>query len=226
MSESVNRCGGFALGVLLACGASSALASGKNDQDFAGLLGLLPGTYQNFTQANSDKNAGVDPAHGKELLTVLELEAQVLAEHVFYVVESAADDSHRIFSERLWVLEQAKGGVFIQSVYAFAQPERWRAGLNSPELFQALVPTDVKRLNGCEVIWKRNTVAYTGANNGATCTLSAGADEPNYHLIQQLWLSGEQFSISEVRTDELGKPIGPIYADPIFRFVRRAVAAQ
>jgi hypothetical protein len=214
----------LALAALLAAGLGSALAASKDDQDFAGLLGLLPGTYQNFTQANSDKTSGVEPAHGKELLTVLELEAQVLAEHVFYVVESAADDSHRIFSERLWVLEQAKGGVFIQSVYTFIQPERWRAGLSSPELFQALVPTDVHRLTGCEVIWKRNSVAYTGANNGATCALSAGADEPNYHLIQQLWLSGEQFSISELRTDELGKPIGPAYVDPIFRFVRRASA--
>lgn len=220
MSESLPRLG-LALALLLA-GVSSAQASGKDDQDFAGLLRLLPGTYQNFTQANSDKNSGVEPAHGKELLTVLELEAPVLAEHVFYVVEAAAEDSHRIFSERLWVLEQAKGGVFIQSVYAFAQPERWRAGLSSPELFQALVPTDVHRLSGCEVLWRRNSVAYTGANNGATCTLSAGADEPNYHLLQQLWLSGEQFSISEVRTDELGKPIGPAYVDPIFRFVRRA----
>jgi len=223
MSESMHR-SALALAVLLAAGASSALASSKEDQDFAGLLGLLPGTYQNFTQANSDKSSGIEPAHGKELLTVLQLEAQVLAEHVFYVVESAADDSHRIFSERLWVLEQAKGGVFIQSVYTFVQPERWRAGLSSPELFQALVPTDVHRLNGCEVLWRRNTVAYTGANNGATCTLSAGADEPNYHLIQQLWLSGEQFSISELRTDELGKPTGPAYLDPIFRFVRRATA--
>jgi hypothetical protein len=223
MSESLHR-SALVLAVLLAAGLSSALAASKDDQNFAGLLGLLPGTYQNFTQANSDKSSGVEPAHGKELLTVLELEAQVLAEHVFYVVEAAADDSHRIFSERLWVLEQAKGGKFIQSVYTFNQPERWRAGLSSPELFQALVPTDVHRLNGCEVIWQRNTVAYTGANNGATCTLSAGADEPNYHLFQQLWLSGEQFSISELRTDELGKPIGPTYVDPIFRFVRRAAA--
>jgi len=223
MSESKHR-SALALAALLAAGVSSALASSKDDQDFAGLLALLPGTYQNFTQANSDKSSGVEPAHGKELLTVLELEAQVLAEHVFYVVEAAADDSHRIFSERLWVLEQAKNGVFIQSVYTFNQPQRWRAGLSSPELFQALVPTDVHRLTGCEVLWKRNTVAFTGANNGATCTLSAGADEPNYHLFQQLWLSGEQFSISELRTDELGKPIGPTYVDPIFRFVRRAAA--
>jgi len=97
MSESMHR-SALALAVLLAAGASSALASSKEDQDFAGLLGLLPGTYQNFTQANSDKSSGIEPAHGKELLTVLQLEAQVLAEHVFYVVESAADDSHRIFS--------------------------------------------------------------------------------------------------------------------------------
>jgi hypothetical protein len=225
MSKSTHRPALF-VSLLLAGATGSVFASSKDDQDFAGLLGLLPGTYQNFTQANADKNAGIDPAHGKELLTVIELEAQVLAEHVYYVVEASAEDSHRIFSERLWVLEQAKGAVAIQSVYSFVQPERWRAGLTSPELFQALVPSDVRRLSGCEVIWHRNSVAYTGANNGLTCTLSAGADEPNYHLVQQLWLGGEQFSISEVRTDELGKPLGPAYVDPIFRFVRRAVAAQ
>src|SRR5688500_18736837 len=124
---------------LLAClalgGCSTQLK--KAQSDLAELADLLQGRYNNGAQAEADAKDGLEP-HTAVVLDIVRIDRPLLSNYVFYVQESAAGDPRRVTQQRLYTFTPVKDGTILESVYSFAQPNRWRDGHQNAGLFQAL----------------------------------------------------------------------------------------
>jgi hypothetical protein len=164
----------------------------KREAELTELLNWLPGGYDNAEQANSDAQAGVRPPHAHVALAILKVYTPRLGHHVLYAQESAPDDARRIMSERLFSFSVDDKRGIVESVYTFAEPLRWRDGLEHPELFTSVVVDDVLSVPGCELLWKKAGERFSAAPEPGHChdpTAAATSAE----------LGGESFQLAGYR---------------------------
>ncbi|MFO1410693.1 MAG: CpcT/CpeT family chromophore lyase [Steroidobacteraceae bacterium] len=175
--------------------------------DPAMLAALLAGRYDNAAQAQAEARAGEADAHAALVLVITPVAAPLVADTVLFVQESAADDPRRVFSQRIWVVGSDARHHVMHGVYRFAEPERWRAGAASPELFRALLVRDLEPVAGCDVRWSRGERGLRGANDPAQCRV-AGPDGVALGLEQVLEFDGTTLASSERTLDARGAAAG------------------
>jgi hypothetical protein len=179
-------------GALLLC-ALAALAACTTQSDLrksemADLSLVLPGLYSN----------------PKQVLLILNVFSPMLTGTVLYVRESDAADSRRVYSERIWILDVSGANHIVATAYAFEQPDRWREGAESPELFRSLMQQDLRPLPGCELIWEKTARGYNATSASPRCP--------------QSWkLEGDQLAFSERAVDPT-----PGAPDTYFHFIRES----
>ena len=159
------------------------------------LAAQLPGEYHNPRQQ----------------LTILRLAAPMVGDQIFYVRETMADDSRRVISERVWSLDVAAGARILAVAYALDDPERWRGGAESPELFRSLLQRDLRSLPGCEMEWTKSPSGFTARGTSAFCP--------------QSWrLEGDTLSFSDKpnAAGTIGGAMPPGGTDPYYHFLRSA----
>ncbi len=164
---------GLAVLCLALLGSGCATDSKLREADLARLASLLPGRYDNA------EPAAAEPSRGPELalqFDVVRIYAPFLGEHVFYAQEGVVGDARRVLSQRLLVLEVNEGRI-VQNTLGLADPTRWRNGHRDPDLFKALMYTDVVRSSaGCSLEWRAVAGAFEGsALAGAGCDAGASA---------------------------------------------------
>ncbi|MDE2220191.1 MAG: hypothetical protein KGJ52_07430 [Gammaproteobacteria bacterium] len=180
--------------LLSACSAQADLRRAE----LAALAVQLPGEYRNPRQE----------------LSIVRLPAPMVGDQVFYVRETMADDSRRVISERIWSLDVVAGARILAVAYALDEPERWRGGAASPELFRSLLMRDLRSLPGCELEWTKDPRGFTAKGISAFCP--------------QSWrLEGDELSFSDQASaaGTIGGAIPPGGKDLYFHF-RRAVGAR
>src|SRR4029077_12704241 len=121
----------------------------KRESELTELLGLLPGSYENGAQANSDPQNGVRPPHAHVALLIAKVYSPRLGHHVLFAQETAAEDPLRVMSERLFSFTVDEKRGILESVYTFTEPLRWREGPEHLELFTSVVAEDVRSVPGC-----------------------------------------------------------------------------
>ena len=157
----------LALGVAL-LGGGCATDSRLREADLARLAALLPGRYDNAA-------AGREPELALRL-DVLRIYAPFLGGQVFYAQEGVLGDERRVLSQRLLVLA-VEDGAIVQRTLALADPQRWRNGNRDPDLFKALMYTDVASgAAGCAIEWRAVDAGFAGrVLPGSGCDPSVGA---------------------------------------------------
>ncbi len=174
----------LALGGALALAACTSTATLRKSQ-LSVLADQLPGNYGNPQQA----------------LIIMRVAAPLVGDQVFYVRETAADDARRVVSERVWSLQVAADGGIVGGVYALQEPERWRSGLEGPELFRSLLMRDLRPLPGCELLWTSGAQGFSASSASAGCP--------------QRWrLEGDAIAFSD-------QPAAAASPDPYFHLVRK-----
>jgi hypothetical protein len=175
----------LALGGLLALAACTSTSNLRKSQ-LASLAVQLPGNYGNPQQS----------------LIIMRVAAPLVGDQVFYVRETAANDVRRIVSERIWSLQVAADGGIVGGVYALQEPERWRVGVESPELFRSLLLRDLRPLLGCELLWTSGAQGYSATSASNSCP-------------QHWQLEGDAIAFSEAVWPTVSS------SDPYFHLVRR-----
>jgi hypothetical protein len=174
----------------LALGGALALAACTSTADLsktklATLAEVLPGNYGNPQQA----------------LIIMRVTAPLVGDQVFYVRETAANDARRVVSERIWSLQVAADGGIVGGVYGLQESERWRNGVEDPELFRSLLMRDLRTMPGCELLWTSNAHGFSATSASQRCP--------------QRWrLEGDGLDFSEKPVTAAASP------DPFFHFVR------
>jgi hypothetical protein len=172
-----------ALGGAMALAACTTTADLSKSQ-LATLAEQLPGNYGNPQQA----------------LVIMRVAAPLVGDQVFFVRETAANDARRIVSERIWSLQVAADGGIVGGVYGLQEPDRWRVGVESPELFRSLLMRDLRPLPGCELLWTSSAHGFSATSASPRCP--------------QRWrLEGDSLAFSEQAATDASP-------DPYFHFVR------
>jgi len=219
--------------LLLSAMIAAAFAAGaaqpkKEDVMLAELAAMLGGSYDNLAQSRASSE------HPALRLLVVPVEAPGVADHVFYVQETAADDARRVLSQRLYILsvvprrEQA-----VMTQLEFNEPSRWRDGHLKRELFRALLMQDLRLRSGCDLLWirkpaekaggKAGPAGFVAANNG-TCRASSRLTGETVKVEQRMELDADGFAVFEQQRDAAGALVSGDLRDPFFRFSRRADA--
>src|SRR5947209_1820946 len=95
------------------------------------LVAMFPGHYDNTAQVEADIAHGVQPPHEALALDIVQIEAIMIGENVFYVQESIAGDPHRVLGQKVVMFGVVKNDV-VQTDYSLAEPHRWRNGQLNP----------------------------------------------------------------------------------------------
>lgn len=147
---------GLALAVLALLGACSN-TSNLRKAELSELATWLPGTYLN----------------GQRALAFVPIYAPFISDNVFFTEEWSTQGSRSVMSQRVVAFEVVDKQI-VQASYAFAEPGRWRAGLQHPDLFKSLMEQDLKVQAGCEMLWVKDADAdkFVGANDRKQCRAS------------------------------------------------------
>jgi hypothetical protein len=177
--------------LLLAVAATLTACTSQEDlrqAEVKDLAVLLPGVY----------------ANPQQVLVIMNIFAPMMSGNLLYVRETAADDVRRVISERIWSIDVNANNHIVATVYSFGQPDRWRNGVEDPELFRSMMQDDVRQMAGCELIWEKTARGYNASSASPRCPQSWKFD-------------GDQLAFSDRPVDP--RPGAP---DSYFHFVRQS----
>jgi len=207
----------LACAVLLAALTACTSQQELRKAELATLMAALPGAYDNLQQVQADTAAGHGGAHAPQALLILRLQSPLVGDDVLYVRETAADDARRVTAERVWSLKVDATGRILATQARFEEPDRWRIGLESPELFRSLLLRDLQVIEACELLWSKSATGFSGDTSGNGCRRGGGA------LQLQHWrLGSEALELSEDSNPAAPAPGAPLNAGAdTYRFQRR-----
>jgi CpeT/CpcT family (DUF1001) len=210
------------LGLLLLLPVCGIGASKKErERSFDTLLQVLPGQYDNRTQAKNDASG----AHAAVAVVINPVNSLALGKAVMFERETAADDPRRILAQHIWTFElDKKSEHLVQTVYVFKEPLRWLHASDDPYVLQSVLPEDLSPLTGCKLIWSKSDYGFAAITNAAACKASAGAEG------MLIWQSAEVRGTDLLVNEQLSGPDGSFEgtADSAssYRFERRSGPSQ
>lgn len=193
----VERCAVLALLALLtACSNTSDLRKAELDE----LTSWLPGTYDS----------------GNVEIAFVPIYAPFLSENVFFAEESLAQGGGRVVSQRVLAFEVIDKQI-VQASYVLADPARWRAGLQHPDLFKSLMEQDLKVQSGCEMLWVKDEGKFVGANDRKQCRTSRSTGGLAY-LDARAELTPDDFARADRYYDAAGRQLAGRKDESLDRF--------
>ncbi len=194
----------------------------RRDGELQALLALLPGHYDNLAQVRAEAAQGL-PQREALLLAIVPVYAPLIGDHVFYLQEAVATDARRVTAQQLFTLQVSGGDpLLIQTQLALAEPNRWRDGDRTPDLFKSLLPTDVRTLTGCELTWHQRPGGFDAASDPAYCRASSRVTGEALRVARTLQLRADSLQITEQRSDATGVVVQGGPGDTGHRYQRRA----
>jgi hypothetical protein len=173
----------IAVGVLPGCASPARRA----EQDLSTLAQRLPGRYAASTVS----------------MSIETVSAQAVGDNVYYVRETDAQDARLVLWQGIWTLSlDPRSKTVLQRSYLFTEPRRWLRVGQSPELLMSLLPTDLRQLAGCGLLWKATPMGFTASANGQC---EPGSDAQGLWLPRAATLSDAGLMLSERRVDAQGR---------------------
>jgi hypothetical protein len=195
------------------------LQSQVHEAEFYQLVALLPGDYDNTTQAQGDVQRGVHPPHDALVLKIVPIDAPVIGKHAFYVQEAAADDPRRIMAQRVWTVDKTDKTI-TQTVWTIKEPLRWRDA--QPDLLIGMMEQDVTASRGCTITWKKEGMRFVASNDPKTCTSTSRATNGTVHVETRMELDATELALAETAKDAAGQLVQGRTDDPFYKFHREA----
>ena len=129
---------------------------------------MFPGHYDNTAQVEADTRAHPGPPPDAIALTITHVYTPRLGHHVYYAQETAADDPRRVFSQKMYsfAIDEKRG--IVETLYALAEPVRWRDGQQNKEMFTAMVMEDVQP-EACQLLWKKTDAGFVATHDPKVC---------------------------------------------------------
>jgi len=151
-ARSWRRAAALAVGAVLALAACTDHEALRK-KELTNLAVLLPGTYENPRQT----------------LTILRVPAPLIGDRIFYVRETAANDTRRMVSERIWSLDALSESSAAVTVYRLAEPDRWHSAIADPEMFRSMLTGDLHAVDGCALVWQKTDKGFKAAAVSPRC---------------------------------------------------------
>lgn len=190
-----------ALLFLAACSGTADLRKAELSE----LAGWLPGTYE-----------GADAS-----IAFVPIYAPFISDNVFFTEETRLRAGRGEVSQRIVAFEVIDKQI-VQASYLLADPARWRAGLQHPDLFKGLMEADLKLLAGCEMLWVKDKEhsRFVGANDRKNCRSSRPGSGLAF-LDSRAEITADDYARSERYFDAAGRQLAGAQDDTLDRFRRQ-----
>lgn len=203
----------------------------------------LPGRYDNSAQVRADLRSGAAQPQPPVDLLIVPANAALIGKSVFYVRESVSGDPNRVLSQYVWVFgrvievhgtdrksadagnrtPEEHGGYLEQHIYVFKEPQRWLRAGKEPEMLQGMLPEDLQRLTGCELLWTRAENGFSAARSSHSCDPESRSE--GQLIEQRIELRDTKLSLLEQQITPEGLVAAPAgSSDAYYRFVRRGTS--
>ena len=159
------RAPGFAILTLgLALAAAAALAAAKmKPADVELIADWIGGVYDTAPAAGAAAGDG-------HVLSIERVSSPMISWHVFYAEERDADGT--LIAQQLLSFDLARDKKsIVEASYSFKEPERWRNGLERPDIFKSIIADDLVIARGCEIYWFRDKQGFLGRSVPHACRL-------------------------------------------------------
>jgi hypothetical protein len=87
---------------------------------------------------------------------------------VYYAQEAAADDPRRVFSQKMYSFTVDDKRGIVETLYALAEPLRWRDGQLNKDMFTGMVMEDVQP-EACQLLWKSKDSGFVATHDPKVC---------------------------------------------------------
>ena len=149
----------LALGLFAACSSQN---KNTTDQELLDLYGLMQGSFNSAEQALTD-SAFFD-------ITLHMYPIWEGKEHYLYVEQSVSSMQDRPYRQRIYQLKRTSDSAITSYIYKIPNDSLWIGAWKNADSFNALNPTDLISLNGCEVILSAvGTNHYKGSTGEKSC---------------------------------------------------------
>ena len=139
-----------------------------HEDELTQLLAVFPGHYDNTAQVEADLRAHAHPPHDAIALTITHVYTPRLGHHVYYAQEAAADDPRRVFSQKMYSFTVDDKRGIVETLYALAEPLRWRDGQLNKDMFTGMVMEDVQP-EACQLLWKSKDSGFVATHDPKVC---------------------------------------------------------
>jgi hypothetical protein len=156
------------------------------------LLAVLPGHYDNTAQVEADTRAHAHP-HDAIALTITHVYTPRLGHYVYYAQETAADDPRRLFSQKMYSFAVDEKRGIVETLYALAEPLRWRDGQQNKDMFTGMVMEDVQP-EACQLLWKKTDTGFVATHDPKACP-----DAGHGALVHQAEFEGGVLTIGDYK---------------------------
>jgi CpeT/CpcT family (DUF1001) len=111
-----------------------------------------------------------------------------------------------------------------QHIYLFKEPQRWTHVAEQRELLESLLPEDLERLTGCEMLWTQKDTGFVAERrSSASCAPATPAEGQLLEL--RIELHDNQLALLEQQVGPDGLvDVAAGLPDPYYRFLRRGAA--
>jgi hypothetical protein len=206
----------MAVTIMMALG-GCATQAGLREAELQEMLQLLPGHYDNAAQVQSDAQHGVQPPHEALALDIVPIDAPMIADHVLYMQEYVTGDPRRVTAQKVLMLGVVNKDI-VETVQTLSDPQRWRNGQLTPELFSSLMVQDVYSVKGCSLRWKRKDSGFAGANDPKTCHGPGRGGGGLAQIDYRAELAPEELALAELAFDAGGHLVLGRQDEPFYRF--------
>jgi hypothetical protein len=156
------------------------------------LLAVLPGHYDNTAQVEADTRDHAHP-HDAIALTITHVYTPRLGHYVYYAQETAADDPRRLFSQKMYSFAVDEKRGIVETLYALAEPLRWRDGQQNKDMFTGMVMEDVQP-EACQLLWKKTDAGFVATHDPKVCP-----DAGHGALVHQAEFEGGVLTIGDYK---------------------------
>jgi hypothetical protein len=196
--------------------------SSKTEAQELQLEGWLLGHYDNRAQVATDRKHG-GLVHPAVSAVIVRVDSLMVGEHVFYVEETDTDDPTSIREQFIVSFEVVKDHIR-EAFWAFTEPKRWKNGADTPELFTALQPADLKLLTGCSMEWKKTDEGFDATNDVKLCHSTPSSAPAAVAAHWRMELTADQLGISEQAYDSDGDLVYGTAEDSFIRLRKRSIS--
>ncbi|MBX3365330.1 MAG: chromophore lyase CpcT/CpeT [Phycisphaeraceae bacterium] len=171
----------------------------------------LTGSFTNRAQARRD------PAYAEVTLHTARIWPESHDGYWLYLEQAAADTPDRPYRQRIYHLVESPSGQIRCAIYTLPEPRLAVGAWRKPDHFRPLNSADLRRLDGCDVVFVREaTDRFFGTTDAQTCpsTVQGAA-----YATSQAWVTPDTIATLDRGFDTRGTQVWGPTSGP-YRFTR------
>ncbi|MCC7466350.1 MAG: chromophore lyase CpcT/CpeT [Saprospiraceae bacterium] len=143
---------------------SRSLSAKSADKDLAMLVQYMVGDFSSLEQSKKDSAFFDIRLHIRPIWT------SDAGNHWLYVEQATATAESKPYRQRIYKVERDGRKGFKSIVYTLPDQAKWAGKYHTPEVFDALKPSDLSLREGCTVFLERQkNGSFTGSTKGDGC---------------------------------------------------------